>query len=170
MPQPAPDVESKTLLRYLNAQRDHALGILEGLDETALRRPLLPSGWTCLGLVQHLALDVERFWFRCVVAGEQEAIRALAGTANAWQVGAEIPVGAVFDRYREEIALANAILNATPLDAAPAWWPPEFFGNWRLHTVREVILHVITETACHAGHLDTARELIDGRLWMVMTD
>jgi hypothetical protein len=36
--------------------------------------------------------------------------------------------------------------------------------------VREVVLHVITETACHAGHLDTARELIDGRLWMVLTD
>jgi hypothetical protein len=28
------------------------------------------------------------------------------------------------------------------------------------------MLHVITETACHAGHLDAARELIDGRLWM----
>jgi hypothetical protein len=170
MSQPAPDVEIKTLLRYLNSQRDHALGILEGLDEAALRRSLLPSGWNCLGLVQHLALDIERFWFRCVVAGEQEAIRALADTANAWQIGTEVPAGAVFDRYRQEIALANAILGATPLDAAPAWWPPELFGNWRLHTVREVILHVMTETACHAGHLDTARELIDGRLWMVMTD
>lgn len=30
-------------------------------------------------------------------------------------------------------------------------------------------MHVVTETACHAGHLDTARELIDGRQWMVLT-
>jgi hypothetical protein len=29
------------------------------------------------------------------------------------------------------------------------------------------MLHVITETACHAGHLDAARELIDRRQWMV---
>jgi hypothetical protein len=33
----------------------------------------------------------------------------------------------------------------------------------------EVLLHVITETACHAGHLDAARELIDGRQWIVLT-
>ena len=61
MAQPTPGRESTTLLFYLSAQRKHVLGILEGLDEDALRRPVLPSGWTCLGLVQHLALDVERF-------------------------------------------------------------------------------------------------------------
>ena len=32
--------------------------------------------------------------------------------------------------------------------------------------MREVLLHVITETATHAGHLDAARELLDGRTWM----
>jgi hypothetical protein len=32
------------------------------------------------------------------------------------------------------------------------------------------MLHVITETACHAGHLDAARELIDGRRWLVLTE
>jgi len=68
------------LLRYVGAQREHVLGILEGLDEAALRKPLLPSGWSCLGLVQHLALDVERFWFQAVIAGEQAAIDALADT------------------------------------------------------------------------------------------
>ncbi len=31
-----------------------------------------------------------------------------------------------------------------------------------------VLLHLITETACHAGHLDAARELIDGRQWVVL--
>jgi hypothetical protein len=36
----------------------------------------------------------------------------------------------------------------------------------RPRDVREVILHVITETATHAGHLDAARELLDGRTWM----
>jgi Protein of unknown function (DUF664) len=35
--------------------------------------------------------------------------------------------------------------------------------------VREVILHVTTETAVHAGHLDAVRELIDGRQWLVLT-
>jgi hypothetical protein len=40
----------------------------------------------------------------------------------------------------------------------------------RLDDLREILLHVIAETACHAGHLDTARELIDGRQWMVLTE
>jgi hypothetical protein len=52
---------SGALLSSLPSQRDHVLGILEGLPEQALRQVVLPSGWTCLGLVQHLALDVEQF-------------------------------------------------------------------------------------------------------------
>ena len=39
-----------------------------------------------------------------------------------------------------------------------------------LDDLRHVLLHVIAETACHAGHLDALRELIDGRQWMVLTD
>jgi hypothetical protein len=76
-----------------------------------------------------------------------------------------VPAEAVFDVYRQEIHRADAIIAATPLDAAPAWWPDDLFGDFRLHNLRQVMLHVITETACHAGHLDAARELIDGRRW-----
>lgn len=170
MTQPALDVEREALLSYLNAQREHVFGILEGLDEEALRRPVLPSGWMCLGLGNHLALDVEQFWFRAVVAGEQAVIDGLAEIDNAWLVGADVPAEAVFDLYRQEIDLANAIISSTPLDAAPAWWPAELFGDFRLHSLREIILHTMTETAGHTGHLDAARELIDGRLWRVLTE
>jgi hypothetical protein len=37
-----------------------------------------------------------------------------------------------------------------------------------MDSLRTIMLHVITETACHAGHLDAARELIDGRTWLVL--
>lgn len=160
--------ETAALLASLNDQRAHVLGILEGLDDAALRRPALPTGWSCLGLVQHLTLDVELFWFRAVVAGEEAAIAELTTIENAWRVGADTPAAAVFDRYRREIERANRVIAAAPLDAAPAWWPPDLFGDWRIGSVREVILHVLTETACHAGHLDAARELIDGRTWLIL--
>ncbi len=160
--QPTSAVETARLLSYLNAQRDHVLGILQGLGEQQLRRPLLPSGWTCLGLVQHLTLDIERFWFRGVVAGE------LVDDANeSWTVPPNVPAEAVFAAYRDEIDRANTIIAATRLDAAPAWWPADLFGEWRLDDLRDVLLHVITETACHAGHLDAARALLDGRNWLV---
>ncbi len=45
MMQTTTDDESGALLSYLNAQREHVMGILEGLSEEALRRPVLPSGW-----------------------------------------------------------------------------------------------------------------------------
>ena len=170
MSHPTGASETTVLLNYLNSQRRHALDILEGVDDEALRKPVLPSGWTCAGMVGHLAYDIERFWFRAVVAGEQDVIDMLESVPSAWQVGEKMPTAALFDAYRQEIERANAIISTTPLDAAPAWWPPELFGDYRLDTVREVVLHVITETACHTGHLDAARELIDGRQWLVLTD
>lgn len=168
MSQPAAVDERATLLTYLNGQRRHVLGILEGLSEEALRRPVLPSGWSCLGLVQHLALDVERFWFRTIVAGEPD--QSPVTMADAWQVPSYVSADAVLDQYWQEIERANAIIAGTSLDAPPAWWPEERWPNWRHENVRDVILHVMTETARHAGHLDAVRELIDGRTWMVVTE
>ena len=159
------NAEIRTLISYLDEQRDHVLGILEGLDDEALRRPVLPSGWSCLSMVNHLSQDVERWWFRAVVAGD----RAAEPEGDAWQVGADTPAADVLRRYRAEIDRANAIIAATPLDAVPGWWPADRFGDWRLDSLREVVLHVLAETACHAGHLDAVRELIDGRRWLVLT-
>ena len=171
MPQGPQDPERETLRSYLTAQREHVLGILEGLGPEALRQPVLPSGWTCLGLVRHLAVDVERFWFRGVIAGEPTVIEQLArDSEDTWQVGSTMSAEVVLDSYRQEIDRADAIVAATPIDAEPAWWPEELFGTWRLGALRDVLLHVLAETACHAGHLDAARELLDGRQWMVLTD
>jgi hypothetical protein len=167
--EPAPSSrEAAALIASLGDQRHHVLGILEGLDEESLRRPVLPSGWTCLGMVRHLTREVERFWFRGVVAGEPDVRAELAGRApDVWTVPARVTAEEVFASYREEIERADAILAAGDLDAAPAYWPEELFGDWRLADVRKVALHVIAETACHAGHLDVVRELIDGRAWRV---
>jgi hypothetical protein len=75
---------------------------------------------------------------------------------------------AVFDLYRREIELANEVIGANALDTPPAQWPEEW-ANWRFEDLRAVMMHVITETATHAGHLDAVRELIDGRTWLVLT-
>lgn len=159
------DDEKNALVVSLDTQREHVLGALDGLSDDALRRPVLPSGWTPLGMVQHLALEVEQFWFRGAVAGE--AI-ALTSGDEAWQVPADVPAAAVLARYREEVAKANAIIAATPVDAMPKWWPG-FFKNFPPRPLRKTILHVIAETATHAGHLDAFRELTDGNQWIVLT-
>jgi hypothetical protein len=144
-------------------------GIIDGLGEGELHRAVLPSKWTILGVIRHLTLDVERFWFSAVVAGEQAAIDGLAKGDEAWKVGAKLSSSEVFGQYQREIDRANRIVAAASLSAEPLWWPTDQFGEWRLRSVREIVLHVITETACHAGHLDAVRENIDGRQWMVST-
>ncbi|TXS39523.1 DinB family protein [Streptomyces sp. OR43] len=153
----------------LDGRRRHVLGILEGLDAEALRQPVLPSGWSCLGLVQHLALDVERFWFRAVFTGDRAVIAALDDIDDAWQVDPGSSAAEILGRYRDEAALADAVIASAEADAPLAWWPHDQFGAPHLHTLRDVLLHVITETACHAGHLDAACELLDGRQWLVLT-
>ena len=156
--------ETESLVYYLDQQRESVLDIVDGLPEAALRRVMFPSGWTCLGLIHHLAVDDERYWFRGVAAGGP--IEFPAGEDPGWEVAPEITAREVFGLYREEIARANAIIAATPLDALarrrdPRWdawgWPDEPV------TLRWIILHMIEETARHARHLDTARELLDGR-------
>jgi uncharacterized damage-inducible protein DinB len=166
MSQSQPSPESAMLLKWLTGAREHILGALDGLSDEHLRRPVLPSGWTCLGLVHHLALDVERFWFRNVMSGEP--MDPAVADANAWEVGPEVPASDVLALYRREIEGADAVIARTDLDVAPAWWP-DFFGSFRLENLREVMLHVITETATHAGHLDAVRELIDGETWLILT-
>jgi len=120
-------------------------------------------------LIQHLALDVERFWFRAVVAGDPGVIKALDDIDDAWQASPDVSHTEVIDRYRAETKLSDITLSTTAVDTPLAWWPRHLFGEPHLHNVRDVLLHVITETACHAGHLDAARELIDGRQWLVLT-
>lgn len=161
--------ERAALLAALAGQRHHILGIVDGLEDKAFDRATLPSGWTIRGLLSHLAHDDERFWFRGVLAAEPEVTEAvLAGEPNAWTLLGDLTPAQVLDVYRTEIDRSAPILADVDLDAPPTWWPPKLFGDWRLTSNRAVILHMITETACHAGHLDAARELIDGRQWIVL--
>jgi hypothetical protein len=62
--------------------------------------------------------------------------------------------------YRGQCAQSEAVLAATPLSAAPKG----AHGRYEPPNVRWVVLHMIEETARHAGHLDIARELLDGKV------
>ena len=68
----------------------------------------------------------------------------------------------VFAFYRDQIERANAALASTPLSARPLGRHNRE-GADEVADVRFIVLHMIEETARHAGHLDIARELIDGQ-------
>jgi hypothetical protein len=151
------------LLAELDAQRRHVRATLDGLSDSQLRTATAPRAWAPLAAVHHLAIDVERWWFQAVVADD----------AAAWAYFDEHPDGAwsvpdgvdVLARYGTESARSDAVIAAADLDAPAAGWPA-FLGP--VQSVGEIVLHVIGETAAHAGQLDVVRELIDGHQHLVL--
>jgi hypothetical protein len=144
------------------------VGQLEGLTEEQLRRPVLPSGWSCLGLVRHLTLSDERYWFQVVVAGEPLDFWP-EGDRGDWVVNADESADEVLAAYRSAIERSDEIVAARSLDEPPAqpegWWAE---AGIEFPNLRSVMLHVVVETATHAGHLDAVRELLDGRQYIVL--
>jgi hypothetical protein len=159
--------EKTALLTYLAGQRRHVLAALEGLDDEQMSKGVLPSGWAPVQLIHHLAVDDERFWVRAVIAGDEAARSTLSD--NGWTVPNDMTVTDVLDLYRAETALSDAVLADIDVDAEPAWWP-DFMGERWMDANRDVILHLMVETAAHAGHLDAVRELVDGKQWVVITE
>lgn len=155
------------LLARLDSQRQHVLGIVDGLDDEAMAKGMLPSGWSITAMLHHLALDDERFWFGGTVAGDRAVVDWVSSGGDGWNVPGNLTGSKAVALYSDAINRSNVVLASAQFDAPPAWWPADLFGEYRLATVRDVVLHVLTETATHAGHLDAARELIDGRQWLV---
>jgi hypothetical protein len=160
----SPDQEDKLLLAFLRAQRDAVLAIVEGLDEQAWQRSVVPSGWTPAGLIEHLG-GAERHWFQGVVAGSDQELPWDEGLPPYDPEAAFVcdrPSADIIAYYRGQCARSDAVLAETPLSAPlrGKHGDPEMDEP---PNVRWVVLHMIEETARHAGHLDIARELIDGR-------
>ena len=160
--------ERTALLSRLSGQRDHVLAQLEGLTDEQLRRPVLPSGWSCLGLVRHLTLSDERYWFEVVVAGEPLDFWPERENGD-WRVDPAEPVEDVVAAYRAAIARADEIIANRQFDDAPEqpeqWWDQ---AGLSFPDLRSIVVHVLVETSVHAGHLDAVRELLDGRQHLVV--
>jgi uncharacterized damage-inducible protein DinB len=148
----------RELLEWLDARRRHVAEQVGAMSPEARRRSCVPSGWTPRGLIRHLTLDVERVWFRAVMAGESlDLLEGYEGwIAPELQTDEEL-----LEQYANECRAATAAVEKLSLDAAPAWWF-EDGGEPPYSSLREVLVHVIVETATHAGHLDICRELYDG--------
>jgi hypothetical protein len=158
--------ERGRLQYFLDQQRNAVLAIIDGLDESQLHTPVLPSGWTPIGLVRHL-IGAEAMWFQWVVLGTQPRVIWDDGLDDGpYEPGAPFTTGhssaAVIRQYRRQCEFSNEVLRSQRLDAPLRGehgldWPGEPITD-----LRWVALHLIEETARHAGHLDAARELLDG--------
>jgi uncharacterized damage-inducible protein DinB len=149
----APDRAERTaLLHFLAANRRAVLQIVDGMSEADAQRSVVPSGWTPFDLLVHLG-RVERHWFVRTLAGDVTDPPAFPGDVTT--------LAAAVASYRAECERSDRILAGLGLDDPLTLQPDQLVGE--VTTVRGVLLHVIEEIARHAGHLDIARELLDGQ-------
>jgi uncharacterized damage-inducible protein DinB len=152
--------ERDTLVGFLRWQRETLEMKCAGLDARALaRRAVEPSALSLLGLVRHLA-DVERAWFRRVLAGRDDPplFYSDADLNDDFDGAAADPalVDEAWAAWRDEVAFAEQFVEARDLRETghdPRYGPVS--GRW-------VLVHMIEEYARHNGHADLLRERIDG--------
>ena len=158
--------EHADLLQALQAHRSFLRVTVQGLADEQARQRTTVSALTLGGLVKHVAAT-EASWVQFALHGagafaqdEQRYGDQFVMTADETleQVLAEHDrVAAVTDRV---VAEHPDLDEAHTLPEAP-WFPPG--ASW---SVRRVLLHVVAETAQHAGHADILRESLDGQKTM----
>ncbi len=152
--------ERTTLESWLHFHRTTLAMKCEGLDdEQAAVASVPPSGFTLTGLVQHMA-EVERNWFRRVLAGEQAPpIYDPQADPHGPDGGFELAEGATLREalatWRAEIARAREHCAGRALADTGRFMEQDVSLRW-------IYVHMIEEYARHNGHADLLRERIDG--------
>jgi uncharacterized damage-inducible protein DinB len=148
--------EGPMVVSILNKQREVMLWKLDGLSDEELRRPMTPSGTNLLGLVKHLAA-VEYGWFCSTFGRSTEPLPFDDNDENAdLRVNDDESTEDILAFYRRACDAADLAMSEIGLDGEGTAW----FGD--TVSMRWVILHMIEETARHAGHADILREMLDG--------
>lgn len=151
------------LLGYLRWQREQVVATTDGLSEEQLR--WTPEGrlLPIIGIVNHLA-HVEWRWIEGRYLGEPFPPRE-----EEFAVPPDVTGAGVVEAYRRQAERTDAVVRAAPALTAPCLGDE---GDGPVHALlgfdepvdlRWVVLHLIEETAHHAGHADSTRELLDGR-------
>jgi hypothetical protein len=160
------EVDRPALLAALEYQRSSVRSIVAGLSEEHWHTSVVPSGWTPAGMVAHLG-GAERHWTCGVIRAhdpghpfdedaDDEPYDPYAPFVIDW------PSSKVLSYYRDQTEQTDQMLATTALGSAPRGRHGTDDAE-EPQSVRAIVLHLIEETATHSGHLEIARELLDGQ-------
>jgi uncharacterized damage-inducible protein DinB len=151
--------ERETLVGTLAWYRAVAVGKLRDLSDTDASRALEPNGLSLLGIVAHLAW-AEELWFRYRFAGEDLADMELGSdNSSSFVLPPGATVASVTAKYAHAAEHSDRIIgSALSLDELAV----RTSSRWGSVSLRWVLVHLVEETARHAGHLDIMREQLDG--------
>ena len=151
--------EFEMLTSYLDLDRVVVVRKIEGLDAEGLRRSPVASGTSLGGLVKHLAY-VERHWFGGTYGALQLDYPWTDEDPDAdFRLDEDETVESLRAFYQGECQRSRDLVAASPdLDrVVPA-------SRGRMVSLRWILVHMIEETARHAGHADIIREMVDGEV------
>jgi uncharacterized damage-inducible protein DinB len=141
---------------FLHFYRTVVVRKVEGLPRDLATRPMPPGILSALGVVKHLGW-VERGWSRRAMAREEYPVPWSEGDPDAeLRIEDDETVDSVLAFYRAECQSADAIWAEHSLDDVAD-------DHGRTVSLRWILVHMIEETARHAGHLDLIVEALDGR-------
>jgi hypothetical protein len=151
--------ERATLEAFLDHQREEVKAKVRGLADVDAQRRLVPSATTLAGLLKHLQ-RVEASWFQHrldrVPAAELAPLQWLADEPDGdFRVAAGETVASLIASYDAQCAVSRATAARFHLDDVV---PHPSLGEV---TLRWIYVHLIEETARHAGHADILREQLD---------
>ncbi|WP_375492121.1 DinB family protein [uncultured Jatrophihabitans sp.] len=139
---------------FIEEYRGAIESTLDGLDEQQVRRRLVPSRTTLLGLLKHVTW-MQQVWFEECVGGASRKELGLVDTPDeSFRLADDDTIASITTAYREVCAKARAAVTGLQLDAVVTGHPA---GPRTLHWV---YLQVLRELAHHSGHADILREQI----------
>jgi uncharacterized damage-inducible protein DinB len=163
MPMNAPPVvdERQGLLAFLAQQRSDVRIAAYGLTDDQARKASTASTLSIGGLVKHLT-SVERGWTDKVLGCDTSDPTDYAGYLAGFVMGPDETLADLLDAYQTEATRTDDTIigvadlgQPVPLPKGVPWFPDEASVRW-------VLLHMVEETARHAGHADIIRECLDG--------
>ena len=145
------------LTSYLDWYRIVMVRKIEGLDAEGLRRSPVASGTSLGGLVKHLAY-VERQWFAASYGGLQLDYPWTDEDPDAdFRLDDDETVESLTAFYQTECQRSRDLVAVNPdLERVVS------ASRGRMVSLRWILVHMIEETARHAGHADIIREMVDG--------
>jgi uncharacterized damage-inducible protein DinB len=163
-PEPRHDLadSAQLFVLYLDFFRDTVADKLTGLSDAQQRSAPLPSGWTLLEMVKHLAY-MEQRWVVWGFLGEavSEPWGDRDPDADRWAVHDDETADGLLALLREGGRRTSQVLGDHDLTELAAD-TGRFGGDADTPTLAWICFHVLQEYARHVGHVDVVRELLDG--------
>lgn len=158
--------ERAELLGALAKQRYFLRFTTRGLTDAQAAQRTTVSELCLGGIIKHVAM-AERQWARFIVEGPSAMSFDPATMADTWANAFRMLDGeslaGLLDRYEQVAGETDEIVGALPdLDVAHPLPEAPWFEPGASWSARQVLLHILAETAQHAGHADIIRESLDG--------